>query len=486
MMPIRARQFGRTRRTSLNNGTFCLCVAALWINPAHAQKPTANTALKSTSTPTTPMDWRRWTLRVAALAQTEAPVDVPLHITLPPNATPNSAANAGLAVTLQSGNLTVPGQVVTNGAASELWWIVPASLSRGGSTWTIKTAPSATRPLQSTLNAPTNAPQVGFSFRDEPGQGLDVLLDGRAVARYMYARDLSTPERDNATFKTYWHFYDAQGKSFITKGPGGLFPHHRGLFLGWNKLSDLTPSTATTTAATPPAAGATATTAATPAPPMWDLWHMTKKAAQVHQKFLVQEAGPVLARTTALIHWNDGAGKPLLSEERTVTIIRTGTDLLLDWQSKLSPERDVIRLDGDPEHSGLQFRPHDDVGKNLKPGEVAAKDAKRTSVTYLFPRDGVDAHKELDLAWAAMQFELYGQSYSVQHLNAPNNPKSTLYSAYRDYGRFGAFAKSTVTRDKPLLVHYGIAITNGALPSREVMAARYAAFAQTPQVEVVK
>lgn len=463
--------------TRLNHIACHLLLAGLSVLPFNIA--CAQNAAKNTAT-TVPGDRRRWSFRVAALpSTTEAPVDVPVRVTLPPDWRPQLPVNSRLEFAMHSGNTTVPAQVMVEGNTRVLWWVVPASLSRANSSWdmTIYAAPIA-KPVQSTLGASlVNAPQAGFSFRDEPGQGLDVLLDGRAVARYMYARDLSTPERDNATFKTYWHFYDAQGKSFITKGPGGLFPHHRGLFLGWNKLSDLTPSAATATATLP---------ASTPAPPMWDLWHMTKKAAQVHQKFLVQEAGPVLARTTALIHWNDGEGKPLLSEERTVTFFRTGTDLLLDWQSKLSPERDIIRLDGDPEHSGLQFRPSDDVGKNLKPGEVAAKDAKRTSVTYLFPRDGVDAHKELDMPWAAMQFELYGQPYSVQHLNAPDNPKSTLYSAYRDYGRFGAFAKGVVTRDKPLLVRYGIAITNGALPSRAVLAARYDAFVQMPQVEIVR
>jgi hypothetical protein len=79
---------------------------------------------------------------------------------------------------------------------------------------------------------------VGFELRDTAGDHLDVLLDGRIAARYMYAYDNSTPERRVETYKPYLHVFDAEGKSPITKGPGGLYTHHRGIFAGWTVRCD--------------------------------------------------------------------------------------------------------------------------------------------------------------------------------------------------------------------------------------------------------
>ena len=53
----------------------------------------------------------------------------------------------------------------------------------------------------------------------------------------MYAHDVSTPERRLETYKPYLHVFDADGTAPITKGAGGDFTHHRGIFIGWNKIS---------------------------------------------------------------------------------------------------------------------------------------------------------------------------------------------------------------------------------------------------------
>ena len=112
------------------------------------------------------------------------------------------------------------------------------------------------------LALPGAAPE-GFSFKDEAGKHLDVLFGGRIVARDMYEYDKSTPEKLHETYKPYLHVFDAEGKAPITKGPGGKYTHHRGIFAGWNKLG---------------AGGKT-----------YDRWHM-KGGEQVHQKFLEQKA----------------------------------------------------------------------------------------------------------------------------------------------------------------------------------------------------
>jgi len=45
-----------------------------------------------------------------------------------------------------------------------------------------------------------SAASAGFSLKDDPGKAMDVYLDGRLVARYMYAHDNSTPERLHETY----------------------------------------------------------------------------------------------------------------------------------------------------------------------------------------------------------------------------------------------------------------------------------------------
>ncbi len=47
----------------------------------------------------------------------------------------------------------------------------------------------------------------GFSLADTPGDHLDVLHDGKLVARYMYASDNSSKERRLETYKPYLHVY---------------------------------------------------------------------------------------------------------------------------------------------------------------------------------------------------------------------------------------------------------------------------------------
>ncbi len=154
------------------------------------------------------------------------------------------------------------------------------------------------------------AAEQGFALKDDPGQHLDILLDGRLVARYMYAFDKSTAKRRDETYKPYLHVFDAEGKQPITKGPGGLYTHHRGIFIGWMKI--------------------------TFGDKVYDRWHM-KGGEIVHQKFLAQKATADEAAFTSLTHWNEPDGQAFLVEERTMTI-RRGPDsgrLMIDFHTKL-------------------------------------------------------------------------------------------------------------------------------------------------------
>ena len=66
-----------------------------------------------------------------------------------------------------------------------------------------------------------------------------------------------------------------------------------------------------------------------------------------------------------------------------------------------------------------------------------------------------------------------------------DNPKPTIYSAYRDYGRFGAFFKKKIAADTSLTLRYRIIVSRGEMPGRRELANRYSAFVNGPKVEVL-
>jgi len=297
------------------------------------------------------------------------------------------------------------------------------------------------------------AAAAGFQFNDTKGQHLDVVLDGRTVARWMYAYDKTTPERLHETYKPYLHVFNAEGTQPITKGAGGRYSHHRGIFCGW-KVN---------------AAGKT-----------YDFWHilrdlkncrknLTKPShLMLHQKVLDQKAGPNQASFTALIHWNDPAGTVLVEEARTMTFTKRPPPAIIqvDLVTHLKAVAGDTTFGGDPEHAGCQYRPANEV------------DSAKT--VYAFPEGVADVRKERDLPWAACQHTIGGKTYSVLHVNHPANPKGTRYSAYRDYGRFGAFPTFRVKQGAEQVLRYRFLIMQGKMPPTALLQKEADAFLKTP------
>ncbi len=279
---------------------------------------------------------------------------------------------------------------------------------------------------------------AGFTLKDEPGKALDIYLNGRLKARYMYAHDKSTPERLHETYKPYLHVFDAQGKVSITKGPGGKYTHHRGICIGWNKILFKGKH--------------------------YDRWHM-KGGEIVHQDFLRKAASSNKAVFTSLTHWNDEAGQAIIREERTMTFRRAPRSmrLMIDFETKLLASGGDVFLDGDPEHAGVQYRPANEV--------VAAE------TVYVFPRDRADPKQDLDYPWVGETYTLNGQRHSVVHMNHPDNPSGTKYSAYRDYGRFGAFFTKEIKAGQTLTLKYRFLIADGEMPTTKLIQRHWDRFA---------
>jgi hypothetical protein len=301
-------------------------------------------------------------------------------------------------------------------------------------------ARSATAVAADAPNSAAAPASAGFAFQDAAGDHLDVLLDGKIVGRYMYAHDTSTKERRTETYKPYLHVFDADGKAPITQGAGGTqFPHHRGIYIGWQKLGF---------------GGKT-----------MNFWEMAGGDI-VHDKFEGQKADADSAAFTSLTRWvPNGSDKPVVSEERTITFRRgpAPARLLIDFTSKLTAPNGDVELNGDPEHGGIQYRP--------------AGDLTASETVYVYPKENADPHKDTDYPWVGETYTLHGKKHSVVNMSGPANPKGTRWSAYRDYGRFGAFPKASVKSGESLTVKYRFLIADGEMPRVEVIQGAYDKFA---------
>ena len=256
---------------------------------------------------------------------------------------------------------------------------------------------------------------------------MDFLKDGKIIGRYMYGRDRSDKQKGTDTSKTYLHVFDSEGKGPITKGPGGELPHHRGIFIGWNKLTVDGKST--------------------------DLWHMNGGGEQLHEKFGGEKSGPDGAGVTSSVLWKDKAGATLVEEKRTMTFGKAPAPAyaLVDFSSTLTAVAGDVALNGDPEHAGLQYRPSNDV--------------VREKTEFLFPKAEANPMKDLDYPWVMESYVLGPKTYNVVYLNHPENLTNTRFSAYRDYGRFGAFFKGTISKGESLTLKVRFLITEGEAPA---------------------
>lgn len=374
------------------------------------------------------------------------PVAVPLD--LKNNATSSDVRDeAGKQLASQ---LTSPGLLSTQAApspgafAKELHVLIP-SLKAGE---TIR--------LRAKLGMSAPASGQGFAWKTNDDETTDLRLENHPVLRYMHAKyDESTPAKRDLTYKVFHHLFDPTGQRLVTKGAGGLYPHHRGIYFGFNKISYGEGKKA-------------------------DTWHCTKGAHQSNDKIVSVEAGNLLGRHLVEIGWHGEDKDVFAKEQRELTVYRVQGGTMVDFAARLKTTGGTIKLDGDPQHAGVQFRADN---------EVAAKTSKET--IYIRP-DGVGqagvewnwpAQKsQVNLPWKAMSFVLDGKRYTVANCDRPENPKESRFSE-RTYGRFGSYFVYDLTSEKPLEVRYRFWLQDGQMTQQEV-ATLAAGFAEKLKVVV--
>lgn len=251
-----------------------------------------------------------------------------------------------------------------------------------------------------------------------PGQWLLIKADQKPAAAWTYGA---------GQFKPYLHVFGSQGEQLTNSGldsagkPNGTFGHHRGIFIGWNRIqSELGRR---------------------------DLWHM-KGTQMTISRFTQLVTTGQHAVTEADIIWRAGLSDNLdedllISETRKITVSHPlANTTQIDFESKLTAARD-LELGGDLQHAGIHFRAEDEVAK------------RRTETAYVWSPDVAAERRGMTIdnwQWATLIFPIGDRWYQSTEMTAPANEFSEL--SWRDYGRFGFFEKKSMKEGETLALQF--------------------------------
>lgn len=250
-----------------------------------------------------------------------------------------------------------------------------------------------------TLGIPAMAQD--FSFNLEPDH-LDILSGGKIWLRTV------TPEFDvdnrEETYKVFTHIYDAAGADPITKGTGGLYPHHRGMFIGWKDtlVGDVD----------------------------YDTWHMAncyQEHAGWDEMMVFRKADPSMAAHLAIPFDKEVAEKRLPSKGISLEHIArmegkpNGAYLTVQQPQWADAQELVSEMNKDekmlPTHTSLV---------------MSADDASSERRIYLIQESPVFAGSDLDIVLkkdAAAEESTYGVEFKVDEALAARFAEATLQDA---------------------------------------------------------
>jgi hypothetical protein len=315
----------------------------------------------------------------------------------------------------------------------------------------------ATAAFDVALSTETRDDYDSFTWDVDSGKTATLSHSNRNVLKYMFERvDNSSEERRMETYKVFHHVFEPNGQFLVTKGPGGLYPHHRGLFFGFNRISYGVDQKA-------------------------DIWHCRNGESQIHTGFLRSESGSVLGRHKVAIDWNGQDGKAFAKEQRELTAYNVQGGTLIEFASILKPTVDSVRLDGDPQHAGFQFRGSQYIAEIAKDKTYYVRpDGKDEPGSYRNWKNAGDSHA--NLPWNAQSFVVNDQRFTCCYLDRPENPKEARFSE-RDYGRFGSYFEYDLTPENPLRLNYRIWLQKGEMTVDQV-SSYHATFVEPPTVTI--
>lgn len=299
-----------------------------------------------------------------------------------------------------------------------------------------------------TLNHVMAPPAFRFETAKDGTRELN-LIEATKKRQVLHYFNLKRDSADHYyTFKPFHNLFDpVDGTTMLTNSSAktakdGQYPHHRGLFFGFNRISYTGEDGKKKTA---------------------DIWHGTNNVYSEYDKTLGTEAGQVLGRDRSQIAWHGSDGATFAEETREITVYNTPGGTLLDWSTDLRSKAGAIRLDGDPQHAGFHFRANQEVANNGKEQTYYLRPDGKGKNGETRNWDAKNKNKQaINLPWNAMSFFTEGKRYTLLRVNHPQNPGETRGSE-REYGRFGDYFEYDLTPEKPLRLQYRVWVQPGEM-----------------------
>ena len=385
---------------------------------------------------------RAWSIAIdpGDVDRSNLPVRVPLDV-------PRALAEAPMRIVLADGS-QIEGQLVEPTLLSDRAEPAGAATVRRDLVFVLPRLPAGAAVEVTAEPAPPSAEPkpARLSWTSEP-ESASLLLGGKPLVRYEKPTyDAADEARRVRTYKPFHHVFDPATGIRLTKGDGGQYTHHRGIFFGYNRISH----------------GADKGMKS-------DCWHCSGKARQEHRETLVESAGAVAGVQRITIDWIGSDGESVLGETREVDVVPVAGGTVIDFAGRLEAQSPV-RLDGDPQHAGVHFRASNEVHEATKGQTYYLRpDGKAEPGAYRnWPQDKT----YVNAPWHAASFMVGGQRYTALRVNRPANPGEARMSE-RDYARFGSYFAHDLEPGKPLEVGYRFWIQPGEMSVEE--AARIAA-----------
>lgn len=266
-------------------------------------------------------------------------------------------------------------------------------------------------------------------------QSLDLRVGEKTWLSTM-TTPLDEAHRD-ATYKVYTHIYDFEGTAPITKGPGGKYTHHRGMFIGWKDTIVNGRD--------------------------FDTWHMQDpNNTQRHVAWKALETAEDHARQVEEIDWvDDATGEPFIQEVRTITA-REGEGGLrvFDFRSELTSHAGTIQLKGDLQHAGMHVRLANEVSEH------------EDTTQYILPEgaEELEGDKVVGAWWVCCSAVVRDKRYWLVHMTAPDNPTGQPVYSIRRYARVGSFFEPELKEGEPLTLKFRIVLSEQELDRAQCQA----------------
>lgn len=273
---------------------------------------------------------------------------------------------------------------------------------------------------------------------------LDLNVGGKPWLRTMCkAYD---PNNRDETYKVFTHLLSFDGSKPITKGAGGKYPHHRGLFIGWRDtvIGDR----------------------------HIDTWHMPECSQQLSKVLMNEDGQQVLS-----INWVDKEGKTFVKEARAIVAHAEGDLRVVDFATSLNSDQ-KIQFKGDLQHAGMHVRMAQEVADRDE-AETKAKTTSKDSTSYILPEGAqtLPDDKVTGAWWVCCSCVVEGKRYWILHMSPPSTPGGVPVYSIRKYARFGSFFEPSLEPGKPLDLHFRIAVSEKELDQKACQAL-YDAFAK--------